>query len=73
MTEISHIVAGIVAGVAGISVLEAVSVVLALISSVQEVKRSRWCWVTGGLASAIAIYLYARSRLPMQAALQVYY
>jgi nicotinamide mononucleotide transporter len=73
MTEISRIVAGIVAGVAGISVLEAVSVVLSLVSAVQEVKRSRWCWITGGLASAIAIYLYARSRLPMQAALQVYY
>ncbi len=73
MTELSHVIDGLVAGIAGISAFEAVSVVLALVSSVQEVKRSRWCWVTGGLASAIAIYLYARARLPMQASLNVYY
>lgn len=73
MTELSRVIDGLVAGIAGISAFEAASVVLALVSSVQEVKRSRWCWVTGGLASAIAIYLYARARLPMQASLNVYY
>jgi nicotinamide mononucleotide transporter len=73
MTDLSHVIDGIVAGAAAVSALEAVSVVLALVSSLQEVKRSRWCWVTGGFSSAIAIYLYAHGRLPMQACLQVYY
>src|SRR5882672_10398161 len=31
------------------------------------------CWLTGGLGSAILIYLALHARLPMQAALQVYY
>jgi nicotinamide mononucleotide transporter len=69
----TDLINGIAVGLAAISPLEAVSVVLALASSLQEVKRSRWCWVTGGLGSAIAIYLAARARLPMQASLQVYY
>jgi len=73
MIDSGHVIDGIAAGLSAISPLEAVSVVLALASSFQEVKRSRWCWVTGGLASAIAIYLSARARLPMQASLQVYY
>ena len=73
MIDTGHVIDGIAAGLSAISPLEAVSVVLALASSFQEVKRSRWCWVTGGLASAIGIYLYAHVRLPMQASLQVYY
>jgi len=73
MTHAGRIIDAIAAALAGISPLEALSVALALVSSLQEVKRSRWCWVTGGLASAIAIYLYASARLPMQASLQVYY
>lgn len=64
---------GILAGLRATSPLEGVTFVLALASALQEVKRSRWCWVTGGLGAAIAIYLSARARLPMQAALQVYY
>jgi nicotinamide mononucleotide transporter len=73
MTDLAHVIRGVLAGAAAISGLEAVAVLLALVSSIQEVKRSRWCWVTGGLSSAIAIYLYAHGRLPMQACLQVYY
>ena len=73
MTDAGHVIDGIATGLSAISPLEAVSVVLALASSFQEVKRSRWCWVTGGLGSAAAIYLAARARLPMQASLQVYY
>ena len=37
------------------------------------VRRSRWCWVSGGLSSAILVYLFARARLPMQSALQLFY
>jgi nicotinamide mononucleotide transporter len=64
---------GLIAGIEATSPLEAVTFLLALVSSLQEVRRSRWCWMTGGLGAAIAIYLSARARLPMQAALQGYY
>jgi nicotinamide mononucleotide transporter len=40
---------------------------------VLAVRRSRWCWVSGGLSSAILVYLFARARLPMQSALQMFY
>ncbi len=73
MTDPGRILSGILAGLAATSPLEAASVVLGLAYSLQAVRRSRWCWVTGGLSSAILIYLAAEARLPMQAALQVYY
>ena len=60
-------------GLLATSPAEAASVVLALAYAVLAIRRSRWCWVTGGLSSAIMIYLYLDRRLPMQAALQVYY
>ena len=36
-------------------------------------KQNRWCWVAGGLSSLILAWLSARSRLPMQALLQLWY
>jgi len=60
-------------GLATTSLLEAASVALALAYAFLAIKRNRWCWVTGGLSSAILIYLALNARLPMQAALQVYY
>lgn len=60
-------------GLLATSPLEAASVALGLAYSVQAIRKSRWCWVTGGLSSAILIYLSLQARLPMQAALQVYY
>jgi nicotinamide mononucleotide transporter len=62
-----------VAGLAATSPLEAASVILGLGYSLLAVRRSRWCWVSGGLSSMILVYLFARARLPMQSALQVYY
>jgi nicotinamide mononucleotide transporter len=62
-----------VAGLAATTPLEAVSVAAGLAYSLLAVKRIRWCWVAGGLSSAILVYLAARGRLPMQAALQAYY
>jgi nicotinamide mononucleotide transporter len=53
--------------------LEAASVILGIAYSVLAVRRSRWCWVSGGLSSAILVYLFARARLPMQSALQLFY
>jgi nicotinamide mononucleotide transporter len=60
-------------GLVATSPAEAVSVALGLAYAVLAIRRSRWCWVTGGLSSAIMIYLSLNARLPMQAALQVYY
>jgi nicotinamide mononucleotide transporter len=55
------------------SAAERVAVALGLTYSLLAVWRSRWCWIAGGVSSALFIYLALRSRLPMQAALQVYY
>jgi nicotinamide mononucleotide transporter len=62
-----------IAGLAATSPLEAASVLFGLAYSVLAVRRSRWCWLFGGLSSAILVYLFTRARLPMQAVLQVYY
>lgn len=55
------------------SPLEGATVALGLVYVVLAVKRSRWCWVYGGLSSAGLAWLSARSALPMQAALQTFY
>jgi nicotinamide mononucleotide transporter len=63
----------LVAALRAMSLAELVSVLLGLAYLLLAVRRSRWCWVAGGVSSAILVYLSARARLPMQAALQVYY
>jgi nicotinamide mononucleotide transporter len=73
MTDWGHAMDALYSGLMATSPLEAASVALALAYAVLAVRRSRWCWVTGGLSSAILIYLALHARLPMQAALQVYY
>jgi len=73
MTDWDRVVEGLWDGLQATSLPEAVSVVLALAYAVLAIKRNRWCWVTGGLSAAITIYLSLNARLPMQAALQVYY
>lgn len=60
-------------GLMATSPAEAVSVALGLAYAVLAIRKSRWCWVAGGVSSAIMIYLSLVARLPMQAALQVYY
>ena len=62
-----------IVGLAATSPLEAASVILGIAYSVLAVRRSRWCWVSGGISSAILVYLFARARLPMQSALQMFY
>ncbi len=52
---------------------EVVSVVLGMVYLVLAVRRSRWCWVAGGISSGIMIWLSAQKALPMQAWLNVYY
>lgn len=73
MTGLARAWNGVVAGIGGSSAAEVIAVGLALASAVQEVARSRWCWLTGGLSSAILIYLALRNQLPMQGALQACY
>lgn len=63
----------ILAGLAATTPAEGVAVVLGLAYSILAVKRSRWCWVAGGIGSAILVYLAWVAKLPMQAALQGYY
>jgi nicotinamide mononucleotide transporter len=73
MTDWGHALDLALTGLAATGPPEAVAVLLGLAYSVLAVKRSRWCWVTGGVSSAIFIYLSFSHRLPMQAALNVYY
>ena len=46
---------------------------LGLAYVVLAVRRERLCWVLGGLSSAILVWLYARSQLPMQSGLNAFY
>jgi nicotinamide mononucleotide transporter len=73
MTDSDHVIDTLWSGLLATSPLEALSVVLGLAYAMLAIRRSRWCWVSGGLSSAIMIYLSLHARLPMQAALQVYY
>jgi nicotinamide mononucleotide transporter len=73
MIDWSRVLDALWSGLVATSPLEAVSVALALAYAVFAIKRNRWCWVTGGLSSGIMIYLALHARLPMQAALGVYY
>ncbi len=63
----------LIAALRAMSIAEVVSVVLGVVYLVLAVKRSRWCWVAGGISSAILIWLSAQKALPMQAWLNVYY
>ena len=63
----------LLAGLRAMSPAELASVLLGAVYLVLAVRRSRWCWVAGGISSAIMIWLSAQARLPMQALLNVYY
>lgn len=73
MSDFGRAFDAIWSGLVATSPAEAVSVALGLAYAVLAVRKSRWCWVAGGVSSAIMIYLSLVARLPMQAALQVYY
>ena len=63
----------IVAALREMSLAEVIAVVLGVVYLIMAVKRTRWCWVAGGISSSIVIWLSAHRGLPMQAALNVYY
>jgi nicotinamide mononucleotide transporter len=71
--DVRQLVHAVIEGLATTRLPEAMSVALGLSYSLLAVVRTRWCWVAGGLGSAILVYLAAQARLPMQAALQIYY
>ena len=73
MSDFGRAFDAIWSGLVATSPAEAVSVALGLAYAVLAIRKSRWCWVAGGVSSAIMIYLSLVARLPMQAALQVYY
>jgi nicotinamide mononucleotide transporter len=60
-------------GLRNTSAPEAVSVVFGLVYAILAVMRTRWCWVAGGISSAILVVLAWNAKLPMQAVLQGYY
>src|SRR3984885_15804452 len=64
---------GLIAALQAMSIAEVIAVILGVVYLVLAVRRSRWCWVAGGISSAIVIWLSAHRGLPMQAALNVYY
>jgi nicotinamide mononucleotide transporter len=63
----------LIAALQAMSIAELIAVLLGVVYLVLAVKRSRWCWVAGGISSAIVIWLSAQRALPMQAWLNVYY
>ena len=63
----------LIAAARALTAAEALSVLLAIAYLLLAVRRSRWCWLAGGLSSAIAVVLALQHRVPMQALLNVYY
>jgi nicotinamide mononucleotide transporter len=68
-----ELIDSILTGLRNTSAPGAVSVALGLLYSVLAVRRTRWCWVAGGISSAILVVLAWRAKLPMQACLNGYY
>ena len=64
----NDIASAIWSGLIATSPAEAVSVALGLTYAALAIRKSRWCWVAGGVGSAIACYLSLVARPPMQAA-----
>lgn len=55
------------------SVVEALAVILGIAYLVLAIREQRSCWIAGGLASLLFLYLLWDAGLPMQAMLQLYY
>lgn len=70
---IDTLISKLLADLAATSAAEAVAVFAGLVYVFLTVRRNRWCWLAGGISSLILAVLAARSRLPMQAALQAWY
>ena len=58
---------------AGMSPLEAVAVVLAIVYLVLAIRQISFCWVAAFGSAILSIFVFADARLYMQAALQIFY
>jgi nicotinamide mononucleotide transporter len=63
----------VVEALAAISVTEWIAVACALAYLVLAVRQNAWCWPFAAASSALYLWLFARTHLPMQAALQLFY
>jgi nicotinamide mononucleotide transporter len=63
----------VLAALAAISATEWIAVALALAYLVLAVRQNAWCWLFAASSSALYFWLFATARLPMQAALQLFY
>jgi nicotinamide mononucleotide transporter len=63
----------VVDALATISWTEWVAVACALAYLVLAVRQSAWCWLYAAVSSALYLWIFARTHLPMQAALQLFY
>jgi nicotinamide mononucleotide transporter len=68
-----ELIDSVLTGLRNTSPPEAVAVVFGLFYAILAVRRTRWCWVAGGISSTIAVALAWEAKLPMQACLQAYY
>ena len=68
-----ELIDSLLTGLRKTSAPEAVAVVMGLLYLVLAVRRTRLCWIAGGISSAIFLVLFWRAKLPMQACLQAYY
>lgn len=58
---------------AGVSQLEAIAVILAVVYLVLAIRQIAWCWLAAFVASILSIFVFADAQLYMQSALQVFY
>jgi len=70
---LTELLSRLAAGFRATTPLEMAAVLLGLVYVVLAVRRSRYCWIFGGLSSACLAGLASRSQLPMQAVLQSFY
>lgn len=63
----------ILEALAATSLEERAVLVLGIVYLVLAARHVRWCWIAGGLGSALGAYVTAGADLPMNAALHVYY
>jgi nicotinamide mononucleotide transporter len=57
----------------GVSLLEAIAVVLALIYLVLAIRENSLCWIAAFVSSVLSIFVFAAAQLYMQSALQIFY
>jgi len=57
----------------GVSLLEAIAVVLAVVYLLLAIRQINWCWLAAFISSVLSIFVFAAAQLYMQSVLQVFY